>query len=79
MGGGSAGAVLANRLSEDQSASVLLIEAGGIENEVSDIPLIAATLQLSPLDWQYVSEPQDASCFGFNDRVRITKGYYIYI
>lgn len=71
VGGGSAGAALANRLSEDQSASVLLVEAGGIENEVSDIPLIAATLQLSPLDWQYVTEPQDASCFGFSDRVRI--------
>ncbi|XP_022690696.1 glucose dehydrogenase [FAD, quinone]-like isoform X3 [Varroa jacobsoni] len=68
VGGGSAGAALANRLSEDQSASVLLVEAGGIENEVSDIPLIAATLQLSPLDWQYVTEPQDASCFGFSDR-----------
>lgn len=61
--------MIANRLSEDQSATVLLIEAGGIENEVSDIPLIAATMQLSPLDWQYVTEPQDAACFGMSDRV----------
>ncbi|XP_064490285.1 glucose dehydrogenase [FAD, quinone]-like isoform X1 [Ornithodoros turicata] len=66
VGGGSAGAVIANRLSEDLTVSVLLIEAGGIENEVSDIPLIAATMQLSPLDWKYRTEPQEASCFGLD-------------
>ncbi|KAH7939949.1 hypothetical protein HPB52_019551 [Rhipicephalus sanguineus] len=68
VGGGSAGAVLANRLSEDITATVLLIEAGGIENEVSDIPLIAATMQMSPLDWSYRTEPQKTSCFGLEGR-----------
>ncbi|XP_075531979.1 glucose dehydrogenase [FAD, quinone]-like [Dermacentor variabilis] len=68
VGGGSAGAVLANRLTEDLTATVLLIEAGGIENEVSDIPLIAATMQMSPLDWAYRTEPQKTSCFGLEGR-----------
>ena len=69
MGGGSAGAVMANRLSEDPDKTVLLLEAGGSENILSDIPIAAATLQLTPIDWAYQTEPQEASCFGLVNRV----------
>lgn len=69
VGGGSAGAVLANRLSEDAERKVLLLEAGGSENILSDIPIAAATLQMTPLDWAYQTEPQEASCFGLINRV----------
>lgn len=47
IGGGSAGAVIANRLSEDCTKTVLLLEAGGNENTLSSIPLLAANLQVS--------------------------------
>ncbi|CAB0020141.1 unnamed protein product [Nesidiocoris tenuis] len=57
IGGGSAGAVLANRLSEIRSWSVLLLEAGGDETEISDIPSLAGYLQLTDLDWKYKTEP----------------------
>src|SRR5207245_1528453 len=39
IGSGSAGSVLANRLSAKRKVNVLLIEAGGAQNPQSDIPL----------------------------------------
>lgn len=75
VGGGSSGAVMASRLSEDEDKRVLLLEAGGSENILSDIPLAAATLQLTPIDWAYQTEPQEASCFGLvNRRSRWPRG-----
>ena len=58
VGGGSAGAVLANRLSEVRGWKVLLLEAGGRENVVSDVGILANHLQLGPLDWKYSVSPQ---------------------
>ncbi|XP_037785337.1 glucose dehydrogenase [FAD, quinone]-like [Penaeus monodon] len=62
VGAGSAGAVIANRLSENPYHSVLLLEAGGDETEISDVPALAGYLQLSKMDWQYKTEPQDSAC-----------------
>jgi len=61
--------VLANRLTEIDDWNVLLIEAGGDETEISDVPLLAAYLQLTQLDWQYKSEPQDTACLGEYTRI----------
>lgn len=58
------GAVVASRLSEIEDWNVLLLEAGGDETEISDVPLFAGYLQLSQLDWQYKTEPQDDACLG---------------
>ncbi|XP_074593795.1 glucose dehydrogenase [FAD, quinone]-like [Brevipalpus obovatus] len=75
VGGGSAGAVVANRLSADPSVKILLLEAGGSESLFSDIPIAAATLQQGPLDWGYQTEPQETSCFGLiNRRSRWPRG-----
>lgn len=64
VGAGSAGAVLANRLTEMEDWTVLLLEAGGDETEISDVPVLAAYLQLSKLDWKYKTEPQGTACLG---------------
>jgi glucose dehydrogenase (acceptor) len=68
IGGGSAGAVVASRLSEISNWTVLLLEAGGDETLLSDIPMFMPALQLSPLDWQFKTEPSDTSCLAMNGR-----------
>ncbi|KAL1454264.1 hypothetical protein WDU94_010536 [Cyamophila willieti] len=68
VGGGSAGAVVANRLSEQKEWKILLLEAGGEESPLSDIPSTYPALQVSPLDWQYRTEPNDKSCLALNGR-----------
>ena len=75
IGGGSSGAVVAGRLSELRDQQVLLMEAGGTENILSDIPLAAGNLQMSPIDWSYQTEPQKHACFGLvNRRSRWPRG-----
>ena len=64
VGAGSAGAVLAARLSEDEVTTVLVIEAGGEEtNMFLDIPLPHPFLQNTSVDWVYYTEPQTHSSF----------------
>lgn len=58
VGAGSAGAVVAARLSEIENWNVLLLEAGGDETEVSDVPAMAGFLQLSDMDWKYKTTPR---------------------
>ncbi|KAH6925528.1 hypothetical protein HPB50_006572 [Hyalomma asiaticum] len=62
VGGGTAGCVLANRLSADPRRSVLLIEAGGVENAATEIPLLAMIHFHGPFDWDYKTVPQKYGC-----------------
>ena len=68
VGGGSAGAVIASRLSEDPSCRVALIEAGERPPEVSAMPMACAAMQLNPeTDWMYTGDPGKAG-LGLNGR-----------
>lgn len=49
IGAGSAGCVMANRLSEIKDFNVLLLEAGDEENLISDVPLTPAATQLTSM------------------------------
>jgi choline dehydrogenase-like flavoprotein len=56
VGAGSAGCVLANRLSEDPDVEVLVIEAGGRDDsELIHMPAGAAALMRTDKDWDYSS------------------------
>ncbi len=60
VGGGSAGCVLANRLSADPAVTVALIEAGpGDRNFLIHMPMgYAALMKTGLVDWGYHTEPQ---------------------
>ena len=59
VGAGSAGCVLANRLSEDPSTRVLLLEAGGKDRSPNiKIPAAFANQFHTKLDWDYATEPE---------------------
>jgi choline dehydrogenase len=59
VGAGSAGCVLANRLSADASVKVLLLEAGLPDQQMEiHIPLAFAKLFKTAYDWAYYTTPQ---------------------
>jgi choline dehydrogenase len=60
VGAGSAGCVLAHRLTEDPATSVLLLEAGGTDETVPEIhdPTRALELAHTAVDWAYSTEAE---------------------
>ena len=60
VGAGSAGCVLANRLSEDRNVRVLVLEAGGRDNSIFlKMPLAWRQVWRGPkFNWNYSTEPE---------------------
>ncbi|XP_044001625.1 glucose dehydrogenase [FAD, quinone]-like [Aphidius gifuensis] len=69
IGGGTAGCVVANRLSENDNITVLLLEAGDDEPLLSEVPVIFPTLQLTKLDWKFRTEKSNNYCRGMENGV----------
>ncbi|XP_045503188.1 glucose dehydrogenase [FAD, quinone]-like [Colias croceus] len=68
VGAGTAGCVIANRLTEIPDWKVLLVEAGVNENYLMDIPILANYLQFTAANWKYKTKPSDKYCAGFENQ-----------
>ncbi|KAM3960387.1 LOW QUALITY PROTEIN: neither inactivation nor afterpotential protein G [Aphomia sociella] len=71
VGAGTAGCVLASRLSEDPKVTVLLIEAGDHMSYFTKIPLMPTAAQQGPNDWSVHTAPQKYSSFGIRSQTQI--------
>ncbi len=72
VGAGSAGCVLASRLSEDESVRVLLLEAGPPDTKENiHVPLGYLQLAGTDVDWDYHSKPEE-ECGG--RRMQLPRG-----
>ena len=73
VGAGSAGCVLANRLSQDPNASVLLLEAGVKATGLyKDMPIAFTKFDRLPrMNWNFVSEPEP---YADNRRIDVPRG-----
>lgn len=58
VGAGSAGSVVASRLSEVPCVSVLLLEAGHEPPLLTEVPALGRNFWFTDIDWQYRTAPQ---------------------
>jgi len=73
VGAGSAGCVLANRLTEDPAVTVLLLEAGGKDtNPWIHLPVgFVKTLDSAKVNWRFETEPEERTA---GRRIPIPRG-----
>lgn len=75
VGAGSAGSVVANRLSADGNYTVLLLEAGDEPTDMMYIPFFAPFSANENNSWQYYTTKQKNACLGFEgQRAPMTQG-----
>ncbi|XP_072045316.1 alcohol dehydrogenase [acceptor]-like isoform X1 [Amphiura filiformis] len=72
IGAGSAGCVVASRLSEDSNSTVLLLEAGPSDKDYHDypnisIPAMVGTLWQTDIDWSFKTVPQKHAAQAYTD------------
>lgn len=80
MGAGSAGSVLAARLTEDKPrAMVLVLEAGQPESLLTDVPMLTAQWTVTDYAWPYQMEKQPDVCMGKTAEKTKNDNIYMYV
>jgi len=74
VGGGNAGCVLANKLSENINWKILLIEAGGDPFPITQIPGLWDRSLNSDTDWQYKLQADSTTGFGIEGNMKLHNG-----
>ena len=70
VGGGTAGSVLASRISELSHIKVLLLEAGGEQTSKLRVPWFHLWLLSTPHSWNQVTDSQEWAMKGLESQVR---------
>ena len=70
VGGGTAGAVVASRLSEKPCVNVLLLEAGPEPPLLTEVPALGRYFWFTDVDWKYKTTPQKHTGRALVNRVR---------
>ncbi|KAF5286207.1 hypothetical protein FQA39_LY16377 [Lamprigera yunnana] len=68
VGAGSAGSILASRLSENPKWKVLLLEAGDYPSTTTEVPKLVFTMIQNTEDWSYNTESMKTACLGLNNK-----------
>ncbi|KAJ0176983.1 hypothetical protein K1T71_006992 [Dendrolimus kikuchii] len=78
VGAGTAGSVIAHRLSTETNYTFIVLEAGGSSHPLYEIPVVGPFLQRSLYDWQYETVSQEGACLAMVDRkCRLPRGKII--
>lgn len=68
VGAGPGGAVVTNRLTEEEEWNVLLLEAGKDASIYTDIPAVVSYLQFTDYKWGYKTEKMAGNCLAMEDQ-----------
>ncbi|XP_067133593.1 glucose dehydrogenase [FAD, quinone]-like [Centruroides vittatus] len=72
IGSGTAGSVIANRISKLPSLKVLVLEAGEMVPLTSQVPLFPLNLALTKYNWNFTSVPSKTIAQGLKNRQHLT-------
>ncbi|XP_060521919.1 glucose dehydrogenase [FAD, quinone]-like [Cylas formicarius] len=67
VGGGSAGSIVARRLSDNKQNKVLVLEAGQDAFSILNVPCLGLLLQKTSYDWQHSTVPQYNACLALDN------------